>query len=294
MVRHTIGLGDPLQDKDVAVDEAIADGLPHSLAANVRAYGLRYFKIKLNGELEIDRDRLRQIVEILDRKVAGASMFTLDGNENYATIAEFRADWESHRTDPVLREFFDRGLLFIEQPVQRDTAMEDGVKQEFDNWTDAPPIIIDESDADLSCLPRALRLGYSGTSHKNCKGVIKGLAQLATISQRRLQGMNGILSAEDLANIGPVALLQDLAAGAAFGIEHVERNGHHYFAGLSMLPPQEQERTLLHHSDLYTRSTMGFPTLAIQNGCVNLMSVNASPFGVDEHPDVSTFEEWDI
>lgn len=293
-VRHTIGLGDPLQDKDVAVGEEVADGLPHSLAANVRAYGLRYFKIKLNGDLEMDRDRLRHIAEILRREVAGTAMFTLDGNENYARLAEFRADWESHRTDSVLREFFDRGLLFVEQPVHRHTALEDGVMRELDNWTDAPPIIIDESDADLSCLPRALSLGYSGTSHKNCKGVIKGLAQLATISQRRLQGMNGILSAEDLANVGPVALLQDLAAAAAFGIEHVERNGHHYFAGLSMLPQQEQERTLQRHSDLYTRSTNGFPTLSIQNGCVNLTSVNASPFGVAEHPDVSAFEEWDF
>ncbi|MDA1232083.1 MAG: hypothetical protein O2856_15015 [Planctomycetota bacterium] len=293
-VRHTIGLGDPLQDKDVAVGEEVADGLPYSLAANIRAYGLRYFKIKLNGRLEVDRDRLRQIVEILNREVLDATMFTLDGNENYATIAEFRSDWESHRADPVLREIFDRGLLFVEQPVHRDTALEDGVKRELDNWADAPSIIIDESDADLSCLPRALSLGYSGTSHKNCKGVFKGLAQLATVSQRRNQGINGILSAEDLCNVGPVALLQDLAASAAFGIEHVERNGHHFFAGLSMLPHQEQERTLERHSDLYTRSTKGFPTLAIQNGCVNLTSVNASPFGVGEHPDVSAFEEWDF
>ena len=293
-VRHTIGLGDPLRDDDVADNEQVMDGLPHSLAANIRAYGLRYFKIKLCGKLEVDRDRLRQIAEVMDREVAGPPSFTLDGNENYATLAEFRVEWEAHRSDPVLREFFDRGLLFVEQPIHRDAALADGVKRELDNWTDAPPIIIDESDADLSCLPRALELGYSGTSHKNCKGVIKGLAQLATISLRRSQGIDSILSAEDLGNVGPVALLQDLASVAAFGIEHVERNGHHYFAGLSMLPAQEQERTLQHHSDLYTRSKTGFPTLSIKKGRLDLTSVNASAFGVGEHPDTSLFEEWDL
>jgi len=40
-----------------------------------------------------------------------------------------------------------------------------------------------------------------------------------------------VLTGEDLCNLGPVAFLQDLAMMALLGIEHVERNGHHYFAG---------------------------------------------------------------
>ena len=44
------------------------------------------------------------------------------------------------------------------------------------------------------------------------------------------------MSGEDLVNIGPVALLQDLAVSATLGVTSIERNGHHYFAGLSAFP----------------------------------------------------------
>ena len=291
-VRHTIGLGDPLCDDDIADNERLSDGLPHSLVANIRTYGLSYFKIKLCGQLEVDRDRLLRIVAILNAEVAGDVRFTLDGNENFRTMAEFREHWESHRGHPVIRQLFDRALLFVEQPIHRDFALADDVQMELQSWPAAPPIIIDESDSDLSCLPRALQLGYVGTSHKNCKGVLKGLAQLATISQCRPKGVDGLLSAEDLANVGPVALLQDLAVVAALGIEHVERNGHHYFAGLSAMPESEQQRTLRNHSDLFASSGSGFPTLSVRHGLIQLGSVNSSPFGVRELPDMSAFEAW--
>ena len=42
------------------------------------------------------------------------------------------------------------------------------------------------------------------------------------------------MSGEDLANVGPVALLNDLTVMSSLGVNHVERNGHHYFSGLSM------------------------------------------------------------
>jgi hypothetical protein len=43
-------------------------------------------------------------------------------------------------------------------------------------WTDGPGMIIDESGGSIADLSRSLDLGYRGTSHKNCKGVAKGLA----------------------------------------------------------------------------------------------------------------------
>ena len=66
--------------------------------------------------------------------------------------------------------------------------------------------------------------GYAGTSHKNCKGIFKGLINRCLIEQRRSDGETTIMSGEDLCNVGPVALLQDLAVCAALGIESVERN----------------------------------------------------------------------
>ena len=99
-------------------------------------------------------------------------------------------------------------------------------------------MIIDESDAEWNSLPRAIRLGYHGTSHKNCKGVFKSIANACLLEKLRRETENSkfVMSAEDLANIGPVALMQDLAVAATLGISSVERNGHHYFAGLSAFP----------------------------------------------------------
>ena len=155
-------------------------------------------------------------------------------------------------------------------------------------------MIIDESDADLSSFPTAVSCGYVGTSHKNCKGVVKGILNAADIFHCQQNQQTGVLSAEDLANVGPVALLQDLAVAACIGVDHIERNGHHYFCGLSMMPQSEQERALRNHPDLYEVAEAGFPTLKIRNGKIRLGSVNAAPFGVAELPDVGLFEHWEI
>lgn len=153
-------------------------------------------------------------------------------------------------------------------------------------------MIIDESDAEFSSLPDALALGYAGTSHKNCKGVVKSLVNAASLLVARNDGRNCIHSAEDLANVGPVALIQDLSVVAALGINHVERNGHHYFAGLSMFAPDEQSRVLRAHPRLFTAPGQGFARLRIADGVVDVRTVNAAAMGVVDLPDVSEWEEW--
>ncbi len=62
--------------------------------------------------------------------------------------------------------------------------------------------------------------------------MIKGLANRCLIEWHRRQAGPWLMSGEGLANVGPVALLNDLAAMAVLGMGDVERNGHHYFAGL--------------------------------------------------------------
>ena len=126
---------------------------------------------------------------------------------------------------------------------------------------------------------------------KSCKGVFKGVANACLLAHLRQKDPKKrlILSGEDLANVGPVALLQDLAVCAALGIESVERNGHHYFAGLSMYPAAVQARVLSDHGDLYRPAGDGWPTLAIGDGRLRLGSVNAAPFGVAPRIDVEQF-----
>ncbi len=293
-LRHTIGLGDPLTESDIAVGEKLADNLPHCLTSNIERYGLRYFKIKLSGNLDSDLPRMRVLSKLLNERVGESMRFTLDGNEQYATMARFQDHWQELNGDASIRRMVQRSLLFVEQPVHRDSALLPEVKETLSDWQDAPPVIIDESDAEIDSLPTALRLGYSGTSHKNCKGNIKSIAALGTIKKEQSLNRRLILSAEDLGNIGPVALLQDLAVVAALGIPHVERNGHHYFAGLSMFPAPIQNQTARDHPDLYQREASGLLALQPRRGQLQLNSVNAAPLGVSQQIDLQYFRHWDL
>ena len=45
------------------------------------------------------------------------------------------------------------------------------------------PVIIDESDGELSSFPTALTLGYAGVSSKNCKGFYKSILNAARVAR---------------------------------------------------------------------------------------------------------------
>jgi hypothetical protein len=281
IARHTVGLADPLTDSDIAPGERLDDGLPQSLVACIKTYGLRHFKIKVSGAFDRDRERLGRVAQVLTKHAPADYAYSLDGNEQFHAVADFRAFWDELCRAAELRTLLAH-LLFVEQPLHRDVALQPEVAGLLNEWPGRPPLIIDESDAELDTLPRALALGYAGTSHKNCKGVFKSIANACLLAQRGREEPARwfIISGEDLANIGPVALLQDLAVCASLGIESVERNGHHYFAGLSMFPADVQRQILEAHSDLYHASRDGWPTLTVQNGVLQTGSVVEAPFGV--------------
>ncbi len=154
IVRHTVGLTDPLTDADIADADRVDDGLPQSLESCIRAYGLSYFKIKLWGESAKDCERVRRIALVIAANTGGDFHFTLDGNENFKAVEPFRQFWTSLTADPALGTFL-RGLLFVEQPFHRAVAMDEAAMREFAAWIERPPTIIDESDATLTSLPRA-------------------------------------------------------------------------------------------------------------------------------------------
>ena len=290
VARHTVGLTDPLTDRDIAPEERLQDGLPQSLTASIQTYGLRHFKIKIEGDLTRDFERLLRLAAILQAQAHPQFAFSLDGNEQFKSLAQFQGYWETISAQPKLTEFF-RHLLFVEQPVHRDFALQPEAGEVLGKWPQRPPIIIDESDATLEDLPTALRLGYAGTSHKNCKGIFKGVANRCLIEHLRRTQPQGrhLMSGEDLCNIGPVALLQDLAVMAALDIRSVERNGHHYHAGLSQFPGTVQQQVLAGHPDLYAVSAGGWPALKITEGEINLQSINQAPFGVGFELDMEQF-----
>ena len=288
--RHTVGLGDPLDSSQIDADDRIDDTLPQSLDQCIQAYGLRHFKIKINGDVEWDLYRLKNVAKCIEQHADSDFAFSLDGNEQFQSVTAFRDHWNILRAEPELETFFDH-LLFIEQPLHRDVALNESLKSEFDQWSDRPAVIIDESDATVESLPQALAIGYAGTSHKNCKGIFKGIANACLLEHHRRNGTQTVMSGEDLCNVGPVAVIQDLAVMATLGIESVERNGHHYMAGLSQFPERTREQVLNAHDGLYKTSETGWPTLAICNGEIDLTSVNTQAFGTGFELDLSVFSE---
>ena len=284
--RHTVGLSDPLESADLPASERLHDGLPQTLVDCIRAYGLRHFKIKINGEAERDRERLLSMARIFARECGPDFAFSLDGNESFREIGPFAQVLSSLFALPELRDFWPH-LLFVEQPWHRDVALSPAIGNLAEAWPDRPPIIIDESDADIGSTARALELGYAGTSHKNCKGIFKSIANACLLAHHTRQGRATMLSGEDLTNVGPIALTQDLAAAAALGITTIERNGHHYFAGLAEFPPALQAAALQFHPDLFIRSTAGWPRVHVEQGRIDLASVNAAPFGSAGELDLS-------
>jgi hypothetical protein len=284
--RHTVGLSDPITAPEVAAGERINDGLPQTLEECIRFYGLRHFKIKINGETTRDQARLERMAAVLGQECGTDYAFSLDGNESFHDVASFADYYRGLVAVPALSSLWPR-LLYVEQPWHRNVALSPAIGELARAWPDRPPIIIDESDGEVGSLPTALALGYAGTSHKNCKGIFKGAASACLLAQRRAHGSMAVLSGEDLANAGPIALIQDLAAQAAFGVTTIERNGHHYFAGLSQFPSALQQHALTRHPDLFVRAAQGWPRLDIREGRIAIGSLNSAPFGVPGDVDLS-------
>lgn len=282
ILRHTVGLADPLDDSELTATKKVDDGLPESLEATIQEYGLIHFKIKVTGHLDQDENRLEKIFRVIERSnPAKEWKFSLDGNENFATGDEFRRYWN----ELIRLPFFSRNLkrlLFIEQPLNRDTALTEDAN--WLNWNDGPPILIDESDGRLEDLPLAIGLGYSGTSHKNCKGIFRGILNRCRISVSNEKNTRRIFtSAEDLANIAPIALNQDLLIQAILGNHSVERNGHHYFAGLSIWPKPLQSALIHDHPDLFEPGDKNTPArLRIRNGTLSITSLQETSFGLGQ------------
>jgi len=292
-IRHTVGLGDPLAADEVTADRP-DDSLPLTLEAYVREDGVDHFKIKLSADRERDANRLARIGDLLSDLGVDSYRCTVDANEGYDSAADFRRQWEAHASNPELDGLFDN-LAYVEQPLPRDAAFTPETKATFTSWEDSPPIIIDESDDEIDSAGTALAHGYAGTSHKNCKGVFKGIINACLLAHRNRtdDGREYVLSAEDLTTVGPVELLQDLAVVATVGADHVERNGHHYFCGLRAFPRSVQESVLDAHGDLYRRHEDDVPTLDIDDGTIDLGTVVDAPFGTAFRPDLDELSELD-
>jgi hypothetical protein len=274
-VRHTVGLVDPIVAGDQRPGDRVNDGLPETLEEVVRAYGTRYYKLKVGGDVAADLDRLQRIAAVLDRS-AGNYLATLDGNEQYDSVEGIAELWRRMAETPALARLV-KATLFIEQPIKRAKALAASVEP----LARLKPLIIDESDGELSTFPAALKLGYSGVSSKTCKGLYKSILNAARVAHLNAKARAGryFMSAEDLTTLGGVSVQQDLALVSLLGLGHVERNGHHFVDGMSFAPEAEQAAFARAHPDLYSRSG-GPARLRIDQGRVQLGSLGCPGFAV--------------
>jgi hypothetical protein len=278
--RHTVGLVDPITTADQKT--RVNDGLPETLEEVVARYGHRYFKLKVGGDMRADVERLTAIASVLDR-IAQPYHVSLDGNEQYEDMQGVAALWAQMKAEPRLRRLVD-SVLFIEQPVKRQRALERKVEG-IDK-----PVIIDESDDSLDAFPRAKSLGYRGVSSKTCKGLYKSLINGARCAA---WGNGYFMSGEDLTIQAGLALQQDTALVSLLGLTHLERNGHHYVNGMAGLPQAEQDAFLSAHPDLYERSH-GAVRVRIADGRLSIGSLDCPGYASQAMPDWNSMREMKL
>lgn len=259
-VRHTVGLHDALEERRHG-----EDGLPSSLASAIERYGLRYFKVKIGGDVQRDLERVVAVVDLL-KQLSPRYRLTLDGNEQYQSAADLRALVQGlSRLDIADR------LLYLEQPLSRDQSFDEPLP------SSELPFLMDEADDSISAFVRGQRVGWRGVSAKGCKGIYKSFINAARCAASEGAGWGPFMSAEDLSCQAGVSVQQDLSIAAFLGLSHAERNGHHFGRGLAGMPSKERDALLTHHGDLYAPAPA--PHLNIAQGVLPLGSLDAVGFG---------------
>jgi len=270
-LRHTVGLVDPLTTAERPASERVNDGLPETLEEVVSYYRGRYYKLKVGGDIKADLDRLTRIASVLDA-AAGDYKVTFDGNEQYDDVDGIVELWRKVEETPALARMV-KATLFIEQPIKRQAALSRPVTA----LAKYRPVIIDESDGELSTFPEALKLGYAGVSSKNCKGFYKSILNAARVARL---GPGYFMSAEDLTTQPGVSVQQDLALVSLLGLTHVERNAHHFIDGMSSASDAEQNAFVAAHPDLYERQPGKPARLKVRDGALSLGSLGCPGFAV--------------
>lgn len=293
--RHTVGMVDPLRTDDIGDADRLSDGLPQSLEQYIAAQGLRYFKLKVGGDVEQDAARLAQVAEVLPE---GDLFVSLDGNEQYndpAALADLLDRLQGGAK--ATRRLYD-AIGYLEQPLDRRIALDPASTDAVRTLSERKPMVIDESDEELSTFRESAALGYRGVSSKACKGLIKALANQALCHRWNQQAGTDkyMLTGEDLTNVPVVALHQDLTHLAALGVRHVERNGHHYVRGLHFLPDSTRAQALERHPELYAEGVDGLVSLTIRDGRIQLASLQRCSglgVGVDvSESDLQPLDGW--
>ena len=259
-LRHTVGLLDKSED----------------LRALLKHTHLRWFKIKLGGDVAADVERLAELAAVLERS-APDYRATLDGNEQYRDAPHVAELLDRIDASPALAGF-RKALAYLEQPIAREAAL----ARPLGAVAERVPVIIDESDDGYDAFPQARAMGYRGVSSKSCKGLYKAMVNRARCAA---WGPPHFISAEDLTCQAGLSVQQDTALVAFLGIAHAERNGHQYGEGFG----SEAEGTafLEAHPGFYARDADGTVRLASGSGRLATAPLSGPGYAHAADPDWS-------
>ena len=260
--------------------ERVGDGLPETLEEVVAAYGQRWFKLKVAGDVGgrrraagADRRRARPHRRRLSLQPRRQRAVRRHRGRARALAADAR---RAAPGAPVRQRRLRRAA---------DQAADARSSATCSALSAETPVIVDESDDALDAFVRARDKGYRGVSSKTCKGIYKSLINAARCDSGTAETPGRyLMSAEDLTIQAGVGLQQDLALVSLLGIDHVERNGHHYVDGMAALPAAEQQRFLDAHPDLYERSH-GAVRVRIRGGELAIGSLGGIGFASGAAPD---------
>ena len=292
-VRQTVGLGDPLTLEEIPGADRLHDGWPQAIEDYATRRGVRYYKVKVSNRLEHDLERLTRLARLLESHLGRDYRLTLDGNEQYKRAEDFEGLIAGIRARRELATLWEN-VLVIEQPFDRAIALAAGQVGELRELSRSKPVIIDESDGTLDAYRQAIDLGYRGVSSKNCKGAIRSLLNAGLTWLRNDRGRldDYTMTGEDLCSVGIIPTQSDLCLAATLGLQHVERNGHHYHPGLSYLPESERRAALAAHGDFYAEEH-GIVGPNIVDGRLRIASLHCVGFGFAVEPDMSTMESME-
>jgi hypothetical protein len=291
--RQTVGLGDPLTTDEIPPADRLHDGWPQAIEDYATRRGVRYYKVKVSNRLEHDLERLTRLARLLERHLGGDYRLTLDGNEQYKRAEDFEGLVAGIRARPELATLWEN-VLVIEQPFDRAIALAADRVGALRELSRAKPVIIDESDGTLQSYAQAIDLGYRGVSSKNCKGAIRSLLNAGLTWRHNDRGRRGdfAMTAEDLCTVGIIPTQSDLCLAATLGLQHVERNGHHYHPGLTYLPEPQRRAAQAAHGDFYV-DEHGIICPNIVDGRLRIGSLHCTGFGFAVEPDMASMEPMD-
>lgn len=156
-----------------------ADGPPAVVRAAEALPQAVALKLKLDGDVEMDKERVRAV-----RRLRPDAWIGVDANQGYSL----------QNLEKVLPTFIEAGVQLVEQPLPR------GREAELDGFSSPIPIAADESVQGLADVPGLVgRFQVVNIKLDKCGGLTEGLAMVAEARRLGLQVMVGNMVGSSLA-----------------------------------------------------------------------------------------------